>query len=115
MTIEWGRLLDGSPALIEVTPAEAHEFGRAKSYRARAHIVRGAAFRARMVEMLLTASGKIVSNLNATEPGLDEQVVWLKAGQHFETLDRQRGGIELGEEAVRLFTVPGRRGPRRPA
>ncbi len=116
-TICWGKLLNGLPARIEVTPAEAAEFHAAMTYQARALLLRGAAFRARLVEMILTADGHLVTNLNAREPGPGETIVWLLAGQHYETLDRQRGGIELGEEAVRTFTVPGRRrprGPRRP-
>lgn len=112
MLICWGKMLDGSPAEIEVTDAQAAEFRQAKTYQAKLGILRGAAFRARMVSMLLTAEGKIVTNLEALEPGRDEDLVWLQAGQHYETLDRQHGGIVLGPEAVRLFTAP-RRGKRR--
>jgi len=114
MLICWGKMLDGSPAEIELTDVELAEFRQVTTYQARAHIVGGAAFRNGMTEMLLTTDGRIVSNLNAREPRPGETVVWLAAGQHFETLDRQHGGIELGEEAVRLFTMPGRRGPRGP-
>ena len=103
-----GKLLSGSPAEIKATSEEVQAFDRAESYQARLLILRRAAFRMRMVSMLLTADGHLVSNLNCVEPGPGEETVWLKAGEFGEVLDRsladnlgpRLSGCDLfGEEA----------------
>lgn len=101
-------MLDGSPALIELTPAE---FDRVDSYLAKSLILRGAASRTGMVQMMLTANGCLESNLNAREPRPGEAVDWLQGGQFYDIRDN-RVQIELGPSAVQMFTVPGRRSPR---
>lgn len=101
-----GKLLSGSPAEIKATSEEVQAFDRADSYQAKLLILRRAAFRARLVSLLLTADGHLVSNLNCVEPGPGEETVWLKAGEFGEVLDRSPT-ITLGPQAVHLLSVRG--------
>ena len=105
--ITFGRLLDGSPAEIKLSDAEVQAFDLAETYQSRLLILRRAAFRMRMVSMLLT-DGHLVSNLNCQEPGPGEELVWLRSGEFGEVLDHSPSPhIELGSESVRLLSVRG--------
>lgn len=101
-TITFGRLLDGSAAEIRLSDAEHRAFERADSYSAKLLIARRAAFRVRLISLLLTADGILETNLNCREPGPDETLVWLKSGQFGEMLDRNPT-ITLGPKAVKLL------------
>ena len=114
MIVTWGRLLDGTSAEIPLTAVEAGEFAHAESYTARLHILRGAGLRAKLVSMLLTGGGILVPNLGGRQPEAGETLVWLRAGQFSEALDRSPK-ITLGPEAVRLLTIRSSHpGPRTP-
>lgn len=106
MQVVWGKLLDGTDAVIELSDEEALEFGRAESYQRRLVILRGAAFRQRMTDWLLSVDGRLESNVAARPPEPDETVVWLQAGQIYSGLDTYRHAVELGSEAVELFGSP---------
>lgn len=103
--IVFGLLLDGSPAEIKATDEEASAFERADSYQSKLLIARRAAFRQRMVSMLLTG-GHLETNLNCREPGPHEETVFLAAGQFGEQLDHSPR-IELGAAAVKRLSARG--------
>ncbi len=106
-SIRWGRLLSGSPAEIELSDVEAAEFARSRSYQDRARIVRVAALRVRLIDLLLTADGRLVPNIVAARPEPGEQVVWLRAGECFDSLDEQ-DQITLSPETAKMFRRRGR-------
>ena len=107
-TITLGRLLDGSPAQISLTDVEAAEFRRSSTYAGRLFVARGAGLRSKMISMLLTADGRLESNVVAREPGPGEELVWLRAGQFYDTLD-SRPPVTLGPGAVAMLGPPGGR------
>lgn len=104
MLITFGRLLSGSPATIELNDIEAVEFHRLNSYQAKLYILRGAALRVHMVDMLLS-DGRICPNIAARRPEPGEEVVWLR-GQAFCGLDEQQGPITLSPETAEQFSAP---------
>lgn len=105
-TITFGRRLDGSPAEIKLSDAEADVFERAENYPSKLLILRRAALRQRLVSFLLTADGRIESNIGAREPEPEEHLVWLKSGEFGEVLDRSPT-ITLGPAAVELLALRG--------